>query len=287
VRARPDIDTIKEKRSRARHDESQVVENTFAKAMHEREPVREYWPTMLGICHVEGVAKLGTISLGGLMMPITRREAMLGLAGNSLFGFTMPAFASCGPAPQPAPPGTQFCSINVGSLQLAPQQEPMWCWAATISNLFAYHGRAVSQATIVKTLTGGALEDIRSGVYCNMSALMSRNWTDEKTGAVFSSRVTSAYDETCASPFSPTPPAAVVSEINANRPLVIGTVVHAMLLAGVTYVPSPAGVQLLNGYVFDPEPGIGPRWVMGGMGGEFLAHRGGGQLLYIATATVT
>jgi hypothetical protein len=241
---------------------------------------------MLGIGYVERMAKLGTIVLG-VMMPITRREALLGLAGNSLFGFTTPVFAGCGPAPQPAPPGTQFCSVNVGSLQLAPQREPMWCWAATISNLFAYHGHVVSQDTIVKTLTGGALEDIRSGVYCNMSALMSRNWTDEKTRAVFSSQVTSAYDETCASPLSPTPPAAVVSEINANRPLVIGTVVHAMLLTGVTYVSSPAGVQLLNGYVFDPEPGIGPRWVMGGMGGEFLAHRAEGQLLYIATATVT
>jgi len=33
--------------------------------------------------------------------------------------------------------------------QLSTQQQDEWCWAASISNVFAYHGHPVSQARIV------------------------------------------------------------------------------------------------------------------------------------------
>jgi hypothetical protein len=217
------------------------------------------------------------------MAVITRRKAAFGLLGSSVFGLTLPAFAECQPAPPPVPPGAEFCVVSgAGALPLGQQQGSEWCWAATISNLFAYHGHIVPQPEIVATLTGGYLADIRGGVYCNMSNLTTRTWTDRKNGKQFSSRVTSAYDETCVEQVQPPPPQAVIDEINANRPLLIGTTNHAMLLIGVVHV----GPQLLHGYVFDPGFG-GVRFVQGGFGGEFLARRGGGQLLYIASAAVS
>src|SRR5262249_15296997 len=74
----------------------------------------------------------------------------------------------------------------------SPQQMSEWCWAASISNVFAYYKHPVSQHRIVQDV----YKDIT-----NMPALSARliaqeinkTWADDN-GVPFSAHLTAAYD---------------------------------------------------------------------------------------------
>lgn len=172
---------------------------------------------------------------------------------------------------------------------LVTQVNSRWCWAATVSNLFRCLGHSVSQTTIVRRLYGDTV-DFASGPFTDLSALLSTSWTDERTGAVFDSRLTAAYDETSAAlTAQPPSPGDVVAALADNRPLVLATATHAMLVVGVDYVSdAEQGVVALgDARVWDPLPPGRFRAVMGGPGGEFQPGRSGGRLQYLAAAAVS
>jgi hypothetical protein len=172
---------------------------------------------------------------------------------------------------------------------LVTQVNPHWCWAATISNVFRCAGRSVSQTTIVRRLYGDTV-DFASGPFADLSELLSTAWTDERTGAAFDSRLLVAYDETSAAlTAAPPSPADVLAAIAYNRPLVLATATHAMLVVGVDYLADPARgvIRLGNARVWDPLPPGRFRTVAAGPGGEFQPARSGGRLQYLAAAVVS
>ena len=62
--------------------------------------------------------------------------------------------------------GVRRSSVALNRPLFASQQASQWCWAASISNLFAYHGHDVSQARIVSEVYG-SVANMRGGDYSN------------------------------------------------------------------------------------------------------------------------
>ena len=133
------------------------------------------------------------------------------------------------------------------------QAMDQWCWAACISMVFAHHGRAVSQQRIVEAAYGAAY---------NMPALsgaviarqISRPWVDDH-GHAFNARMTGVFDFD--NGIMALDNAGVVAELEAGRPMIIGSGNHAMVLVGVNYVRTPFGPRIHGAHVFDPWPGRG------------------------------
>jgi hypothetical protein len=159
--------------------------------------------------------------------------------------------------------------------------EDEWCWAATISNLFAYHGHPVSQAEIVSTVYG-APGDWASGQYSNMAALLNRQWFDDN-GQPFTAQLTGVFDVNAG--IDTLTNDDIASALQSNNPLVMATTQHAMLVIGLQYCGSGTQVQSVeNVGVFDPWPGEGLRDLTQT---EATPAPNGGSLMFVAEATIS
>jgi hypothetical protein len=208
-----------------------------------------------------------------------------------LFGFGAGALGLAGAlSPLSAADARAWRYVEAARLPpLVTQVDSRWCWAATVSNLFRCQGRSVSQTTIVKRLYGDTV-DFASGPFIDLSELLNTTWTDERTGVAFESRLIAAYDETSAAlTAQPPSPADVVAALADNRPLLLATATHAMLVVGVDYVTDAQRnvIGLGDARVWDPLPPGRFRAVIGGPGGEFQPGRSGGRLQYLAAAIVS
>lgn len=172
-------------------------------------------------------------------------------------------------------------SVSLRDEAMAPQRKPYWCWAASVSNLFAYHGHRVSQARIVTEVYGSPV-NMASGDYSNMARLLNRTWRDDD-GRAFGSRLVAALD--------------VMNGINSinndeirdaledDRPLIIGTTSHAMLVVGMTYTEIGGRVASVSRVrVYDPWPGQGFR---DARPEEITPAPLGGTLMFVAEAQIT
>jgi hypothetical protein len=167
-------------------------------------------------------------------------------------------------------------TVYVQNPPLVRQDCPQWCWAASISMIFASHKRAVSQRQLVMQTFG---TDPYNPASCaplssiNIARDLTRQWTDESTGQVFQSRLTAAYDQ-----FSNVVAinnAMIINELKNDRPLLICNRGHAMVLVGVDYRVHPWGPEIMRGGVMDPHPSrLGfhylpyPEIVAGHVGGQ-------------------
>lgn len=174
--------------------------------------------------------------------------------------------------------GVRSVSVQLTRPVFASQQASQWCWAASVSNLFAYYGYDVSQARVVSEVYGTPA-DMRSGDYANLSRLLNRTWRDD-SGRPFRSRLVAALD--------------ILHGVNAinndmirdaladDRPLVIGTTNHAMLVVGMQFIEYNGRVAQVTGVqVFDPWPGQGFRPARRE---EVTPAPLGGALMFIAEA---
>lgn len=163
----------------------------------------------------------------------------------------------------------------------AAQQASQWCWAASVSNLFAYYGHDVSQARIVAEVYG-TVANMRSGDYSNLSRLLNRSWQAE-SGERFSSRLVAALD--IANGVSAINNDAIRDALDDDRPLVIGTTNHAMLVTGMRYTERGGHVaQVVSVDLFDPWPGAGHRQARPE---EVTPVTLGGALMFIADAQIS
>lgn len=141
--------------------------------------------------------------------------------------------------------GRTICDVGIRSLdaQQAYRRQSMnqWCWAACISSLFNYYGHPVSQARIVQQAYGGIV---------NMPAspnlifrTLNRRWVDDN-GVPFAvvADIVSVNNVTAA------------GDLQANHPLIIGTMGHAVLLTALSYYPTTSGPYIISGIVRDPWP---------------------------------
>ena len=155
----------------------------------------------------------------------------------------------------PTPP-TKTAQVNM--LQLAQAIEPQhceqWCWAASISMIFAHHGHPVLQETIVLE-TFGSLICAPAGAIGSPSTTVgrafSRPWRDTR-GVIFNSQVVAAYDQW--NGISNLTNQMIVDGLNANSPLLYCNQTHAMVLYSVSYFDTTQGPNIVAAQVIDPWP---------------------------------
>jgi Papain-like cysteine protease AvrRpt2 len=155
-----------------------------------------------------------------------------------------------------------------------------WCWAASISMIFSFHGHPVSQERIVKEVYG-AVVNMPSGYGALMAALLNRSWTDDN-GDRFCSRLTGVYDASAGVGLVNN--VMLVRELDQNRPVLVGAAGHAVVLAMMEYTKAFGGIgQVTRCGVFDPWPGRGARDLTRA---EMAPLTMGGALQFIATASI-
>lgn len=185
---------------------------------------------------------------------------------------------------QPTPQG-QLCISEVNFRTFTQQtyqtqKASQWCWAACISMVYTYYKHPVSQQRIVADVYGGVV-NMPSGSGFNIARQLNRKWTDD-SGKSFTAQLTAAYD------FDARVFAInnnwMISELDQNRPIIIGAGTHAVVGTAIQYYVTPWGPNVVSVGVFDPWPGVGAR---GLYPAEMTPMHLGGALRFIASVKVS
>ncbi len=133
---------------------------------------------------------------------------------------------------------------------LVQQQCPLWCWAASITMIFANLGHIINQKQIVERVFGSLVcEPAETGR--TMAYALSDKWTDV-LGLSFQSRVVAAYDQMAGvNRISNT---FIVDELRNNRALLYANRNHAMVMTAVEFTETPTGPSVYRVGVLDPYP---------------------------------
>lgn len=136
------------------------------------------------------------------------------------------------------------------------QATPVWCWAASLSALFAYYGHPVSQQTIAYRYFPPGV--VTPGPPIVLMNALNTTWTDDN-GQKFQvqSAITNRF---------PVPPTGmtgpfqvsnqdILNALQAEKPVFYADLTHAMVLVQADYVYSPfaVGPQVMAGGAIDPE----------------------------------
>jgi len=158
--------------------------------------------------------------------------------------------------------GDQSCNLTGAPLPTAsvdiaqfyqqaaqPQLLNMWCWAASISMVFADRNHPVSQARIVSTVYGAPYDIGAIGL--QIAQALNREWVDDN-GVPFFSMISGLYD--AQSGIFALTNDQIVNSLQQGEPLILGTASpsHARVLIEVNYNSTPFGVQIGGAKVFDP-----------------------------------
>jgi len=155
------------------------------------------------------------------------------------------------------------------------QECPEWCWAASISMIFALYGHPTDQQRVAATLYGTP-PPCATGQPNGILTLLNRMWTDDD-GNKFTCRTTAMFN-TFAGVDNMTP-RRVIDSLKGGDPLLLCTTHHAMVLTEVRYFNTLQGPILREMGVADPWPGNGLRSLNNAEGTKTWA---GGQLTILA-----
>jgi len=155
--------------------------------------------------------------------------------------------------------GTQACTAGMDEARIREititQNQSKWCWAASISMIFAYHGYKLPQEDIVRDING-KVEDVNAPSGEFMTRALRRNWRDPSNQEFAVSTKTGDIDANRYEISN----AAIADELGAGRPLLIGTLGHAMVLVSANYNRHSNGdIVITGGSVIDPLPDKGVR----------------------------
>jgi hypothetical protein len=156
------------------------------------------------------------------------------------------------------------------------QQRSQWCWAASIANIFAFHGHPVAQEKIVEAVYGRK-DNLPAFTGAVIARQVNRIWTDDN-GDRFRATLTAAYDQD-AGVFAINN-AFMINELRSERPFLVGNASHCMVATAIDFSP----VRVVAVGVFDPWPTAGSRPLSAA---EMMPMNRGGQLRFLATLTVT
>lgn len=205
---------------------------------------------------------------------------LLALAG---FVHVGEAKTTCSPTPQP---GVQRCVSEVDFARFtgsfATQKMSQWCWAASISMIFDYHGHPLSQEKIVQAQYGRIINlPAMNGLV--ISSNLNRRWVDDN-GERFASVLTAAYDPE--SRVYAMNNYWIINQLDNELPFIIGFGGHAVVATRIDYYRSMVNgsIQVDSLGVFDPWPGNGARTLRGL---DILPAPQGGKLQYAASASIT
>lgn len=138
------------------------------------------------------------------------------------------------------------------------QKDSQWCWAAATSMLFSYYEHPVSQERIVASLYG-RLVNLPSGPSLNIAARLNSAWIDDNRQA-FKPTVSGAYDFDAG--VLTITNGWLVGELDQDRPFIIGTNGHAVVVTAIRFIPTPLEPTIVGIGVFDPWPGRGARGLL-------------------------
>lgn len=175
-----------------------------------------------------------------------------------------------GPVFEAQVPYSRFLQINKG------QREDEWCWAASISNVFAYYGHPVSQQRVVQRLFG-AVVDMPAPSARQIAALLDVDWVDDG-GRPFHSKLTAAFDVMAG--VNALNNMTMIQNLQANRPLIVCNTHHCMVITEITYTQ----FQVLSVGVFDPWP-YGPE--THSLSSAEMVPAPAGQLMFVGAVTVS
>lgn len=172
------------------------------------------------------------------------------------------------------------------------QQQDEWCWAASISMIWAYYGYQISQQEIVSSVYG-AVVDWPAQTTSQLLGVLNGTRVDD-TGAKFVSRVSGLYDATTG--IDTVSYANLGAALNNNQPIMIGMLNgggggHAVVLTAIQYyqIPGegvdPTGGNIIAAGIFDPWPGNGARTL--NLPQDLLPAPAGGNLEFVATVNVS
>jgi hypothetical protein len=190
---------------------------------------------------------------------ISRRQLMLGTGAMvATYGTYAGAELECRDLPGPP---RRVCIAGLPSMLIHvsatrnPQFQSQWCWAACIAMVFGYYGHPVAQARIVKEAFGAIVN--MPGQPWDILGALNRPWVDDN-GQPFVVHSGNGSSN----------PQEAAEDLTGNRPLIIGTQGHAVVLTGIEYAafyqmtpwgPRLGPVQTTNALVRDPWPGRGRR----------------------------
>ena len=161
-------------------------------------------------------------------------------------------YYECGPGPN----GANWCATGIDSkyfIRVASAQElGQWCWAATLSMIFAWHGRQVSQMSIVQQ-TYGAIVNMPAVPLALINSVNRDYFSDDGEEFSVSSEVWSVmFGQAGVNNQS------MIDELRSGNPLVYCNTHHMMALIGVGFWEAPWGPNVWQALVADPWPSSGP-----------------------------
>ena len=180
------------------------------------------------------------------------------IAGTALAAWSCGVLAQeqCGPLDAA---GIQRCRSGVAPEDVrrmaAVQERRNWCWAASISMIFAHHGYTLTQERIAREQPADAAD--RGALPLDITRLLDQTWQDAH-GRSFLASVRAGREPGRRFQFGND---TVIRELIAQRPLMIGTLGHAMVLVAVEYERFTVqdAVRITGGTVIDPWPLQGVR----------------------------
>ncbi len=179
----------------------------------------------------------------------------------------------------------QMCEAGIDPAKLLaayrPQKESQWCWAASLSMIFAFYGYDVPQEAIV-TAVYGRLDNLPAKSGATITAELNRDWADAH-GKQFQVQMQGLYDLDAG--ILGLNNAQIVDALQSERPLLMGNATHAIVQVSAAFIPTPMGPNVVNCGFIDPYPGIGLRPPSNPA--EMIPMHMGGQLRYLALPVVT
>jgi hypothetical protein len=161
------------------------------------------------------------------------------------------------------------------------QDCPEWCWAASISMIFAAHGHPIDQQIFVLQKYHG-LACAPAGVTITLAQDLSAPWTDKK-GVTFQSIVSAAFDPS--NGIYALNNQVIVDELSNNRPLLYCNTHHAMVLVSADFYQTPMGPNIISCGVLDPWP-YSPAYHPLSTA-EIFPVNTGGQMTFLAAVQTT
>ncbi len=150
--------------------------------------------------------------------------------------------------------GRELCHVGIRSYDFrhvgAYQETMVWCWAAVLQMIFAWHGRQVSQKHLVTQTYGAAIPTTIDPL--RLLRATNRGYYDDYRepfsvrSRIFSADLGVSQLNNC----------DIIGSLRNERPLVICNQSHMMVLIGVRYYPE-VSCQLRNidaAWVADPYP---------------------------------
>jgi hypothetical protein len=135
------------------------------------------------------------------------------------------------------------------------QEKSKWCWAASLSMIFARHGHEISQEEIVREIVG---EPLNVGLPTHLIAgTINRDWY--QSGWVL--RTSAREQLLLAGEKAPASVHLLVTSLARGEPLLLSAHGHGLVVVGIGYdLHGPSGaLRITSGTVIDPLPGVGVR----------------------------